>query len=123
MTGELSFPSHLFLVHSRIWVAKHRRSETPSISVSKLIIDPKKDILTPKTRRQDLIKKDSLWHGSYEATGSESTFLANRVSWFFDLAGPSISLDTACSSSLMALHLACQSLRSRESSMVRRFNT
>ena len=41
--------------------------------------------------------------------------LANRISHFYDLHGPSLALDTACSSSLYALHLACQSLRGDES--------
>ncbi|KAI3400337.1 hypothetical protein diail_3354 [Diaporthe ilicicola] len=50
----------------------------------------------------------------YEATGNGSTLISNRVSWYFDFRGPSLSLDTACSSSLVALHLACQSLRTRE---------
>ncbi|KAK2025345.1 ketoacyl-synt-domain-containing protein [Colletotrichum zoysiae] len=45
------------------------------------------------------------------ASGISRAMLANRVSWFFNLHGPSITLDTACSSSLYALHLACQSLR------------
>ncbi|KAI0009602.1 hypothetical protein F4779DRAFT_581698 [Xylariaceae sp. FL0662B] len=52
----------------------------------------------------------------YEANGSMGTaMIANRVSWYFDIKGPSISLDTACSSSLVALHLACQSIRTGES--------
>ncbi|WP_319303171.1 SDR family NAD(P)-dependent oxidoreductase, partial [Streptomyces scabiei] len=40
--------------------------------------------------------------------------VANRVSYFFDFQGPSISVDSACSSSLTAVHLACESLRRGE---------
>ncbi len=36
--------------------------------------------------------------------------IANRVSYFFDFQGPSITLDTMCSSSLTAIHMACQGL-------------
>ena len=42
---------------------------------------------------------------------------ANRVSYFFDLKGPSVTVDTACSGGLVALHLACQSLRMGDASM------
>ncbi|HKA02626.1 MAG TPA: beta-ketoacyl synthase N-terminal-like domain-containing protein, partial [Candidatus Solibacter sp.] len=51
---------------------------------------------------------------AYSLTGSLQSFLANRLSYFLDLRGPSLVLDTACSSSLMAIHIACQSLRQRE---------
>jgi acyl transferase domain-containing protein len=54
----------------------------------------------------------------YQPTGVTNALLSNRVSWFFDLKGPSMTIDTACSSSLVALHLAVQSLRARETNMV-----
>ncbi|WP_244125342.1 beta-ketoacyl synthase N-terminal-like domain-containing protein, partial [Burkholderia gladioli] len=46
-----------------------------------------------------------------QALGGSSASIANRVSYAFNLNGPSIAMDTMCSSSLTALHLACQSLR------------
>lgn len=54
----------------------------------------------------------------YAATGCSTNMLANRISWFFNFLGPSVNLDSACSSSLMALDIACQGLRSKDSSMV-----
>src|SRR5271163_44071 len=46
------------------------------------------------------------------ATGNSLAILGNRISYIFDLHGPSVTLDTACSSSLVALHQAVQALRS-----------
>lgn len=66
---------------------------------------------------KEMIYRDPDNAPSYAATGASKTSLANRISWLFDLRGPSFTLDTACSSSLVALHLACQSLRTGESSM------
>jgi acyl transferase domain-containing protein/acyl carrier protein len=47
-------------------------------------------------------------------TGSTLCSLANRLSYIFDLRGPSFTVDTACSSALVALHLACEAIRSGE---------
>ncbi|MEM9282406.1 MAG: type I polyketide synthase [Verrucomicrobiota bacterium] len=48
--------------------------------------------------------------GQYTGTGSVLSLASNRISYVFDLRGPSFSVDTACSSSLIALHEACSSL-------------
>lgn len=47
----------------------------------------------------------------YHAVGVSASIMANRISHFFDLRGPSVTVDTACSSTLVALHQACQSIR------------
>ena len=52
---------------------------------------------------------------AYIPTGNAANFAAGRLSYFLGARGPALVVDTACSSSLTAIHLACQSLRSRES--------
>jgi len=52
---------------------------------------------------------------AYTATGAYGGIVANRVSYLYDLRGPSFTVDSICSSSLLALHLACRSLSSGES--------
>lgn len=64
---------------------------------------------------KELVISDTDAIPPYATTGLNKTSLANRISWTFDLRGPSFALDTACSSSLVAFHLACQSLRAGES--------
>ncbi|MFD7928410.1 beta-ketoacyl synthase N-terminal-like domain-containing protein [Streptomyces sp. NPDC059742] len=46
--------------------------------------------------------------------GNHNAILANRVSYFLDLHGPSMTIDTLCSSSLVALHTAVRSIRNGE---------
>lgn len=48
----------------------------------------------------------------YENTGCSHSMFANRVSFCFDLRGPSMTVDTACSSSLVAVHQAMQDIAS-----------
>ncbi|KAF1731582.1 Compactin diketide synthase mokB [Beauveria bassiana] len=48
----------------------------------------------------------------FEATSGHSSIQAGRISYYFNLNGPSFSVDTACSSSLHAMHAAVQSIRS-----------
>lgn len=57
-------------------------------------------------------------------TGNAVSIAANRISYLFDLHGPSLTLDTACSSSLIATHLACLHLQTGqcEAAMVNSIN-
>ncbi|WAC89959.1 type I polyketide synthase [Mycobacterium sp. Aquia_213] len=52
---------------------------------------------------------------AYLLTGNSANFAAGRTAYLLGARGPAIVLDTACSSSLVTIHLACQSLRWRES--------
>lgn len=54
---------------------------------------------------------------AYSITGSTFSIAAGRISYFMGLQGPAFIVDTACSSTLVALHCACQSLRSGESDL------
>jgi thioesterase domain-containing protein/3-oxoacyl-(acyl-carrier-protein) synthase/acyl carrier protein len=58
----------------------------------------------------DIVKEAATAISSY---GS----IANRVSHFFNLFGPSVAIDTMCSSAAMAIHLACESLHKKECEM------
>ena len=52
---------------------------------------------------------------AYQGSGNANSIAANRLSYFLNFQGPSLSVDTACSSSLVSTHLACQSLKNKES--------
>ncbi|XP_030317388.1 fatty acid synthase [Calypte anna] len=47
----------------------------------------------------------------YSMTGCQRGMFANRISYFYDLTGPSLTIDTACSSSLIALENAYKAIR------------
>jgi acyl transferase domain-containing protein/NAD(P)-dependent dehydrogenase (short-subunit alcohol dehydrogenase family)/acyl carrier protein len=62
-----------------------------------------------------ILSRDIRLFQVYSGTGTANSIIANRISYFLDLHGPSITLDTACSGSLVAVDLACKSLRAGES--------
>ncbi|KAF6803240.1 beta-ketoacyl synthase domain-containing protein, partial [Colletotrichum musicola] len=64
---------------------------------------------------RDLVNFDLDGLPTYAATGTAASILSNRVSYFFDWHGPSMTIDTACSSSLVAVHHAVQQLRTGSS--------
>ena len=64
-------------------------------------------MLSGKIRPEDL--------DPYIPWGNVANFAAGRLAYFLGVRGPALVVDTACSSSLVAVHLACESLRRRES--------
>ena len=65
----------------------------------------------------NLLTRDISNIQAYTGPGTANSIVANRLSYFLDLRGPSMAVDTACSGSLVALHLACHSLRNQEATM------
>lgn len=67
---------------------------------------------------EQITHQDPNYLPKYAATGTANSLLANRLSYFYNTSGPSMTVDTACSGSLVAVHLAAQGLRTHETSMV-----
>ncbi|KAI1015613.1 hypothetical protein LB503_009786 [Fusarium chuoi] len=66
---------------------------------------------------EQICLRDPDWQPQYAATGNGIAIMANRISHFFNLHGPSMTIDTGCSGSLVSVHLASQSLRAKETSL------
>lgn len=62
--------------------------------------------------------RDMDYQPRYAATGTGTAIMSNRISYFYDLRGASMTVDTGCSGSLVAVHLACQDLKAGSSSIV-----
>ena len=63
---------------------------------------------------QTMLSRDPEYPPPYSVTGSSLSIMSNRVSYCFNLKGPSMTLDTACSSSMTTLHLACSAIHNRD---------
>src|SRR5277367_2065404 len=99
MTLELTWEA---LEHARI-PASSLRGEAVGVFVGTSVMD-----------YSYLAMSDPTVAHPYAITGTASSIVANRVSYFFDFHGPSVAVDTACSSSLVATHQAVQALRNGE---------
>lgn len=66
--------------------------------------------------RDAIVRDFEHWPRLY-LMGVSDEMVSNRLSHFFDLRGPSMTVETACSSSLVAIHQACESLRSGQAEM------
>jgi polyketide synthase 13 len=99
MTLELTWEA---LEHARI-PASSLRGESVGVFVGTSVMD-----------YSYLAMSDPTIAHPYAITGTASSIVANRVSYFFDFHGPSVAVDTACSSSLVATHQAVQALRGGE---------
>ncbi|KAF4994613.1 hypothetical protein FDECE_13060, partial [Fusarium decemcellulare] len=63
---------------------------------------------------QEMLLRDIDYPPIYQASGVGAAIASNRVSYCFNLTGPSMTLDTGCSASMVALHQAVHSLRAGE---------
>lgn len=63
----------------------------------------------------DMTKRDLETLPASFQTGNGIAMFSNRISHFFDFQGASMTIDVGCSTGMVAVHQACQSLRSGES--------
>ncbi|KAH8662215.1 hypothetical protein BX600DRAFT_414262 [Xylariales sp. PMI_506] len=66
---------------------------------------------------EQIVLRDPDNSPTYGATGNGIAIMSNRISYFLDINGPSMTIDTGCSASLVCVHNACQSLRDGEIDM------
>ncbi|KAK9424108.1 hypothetical protein SUNI508_03596 [Seiridium unicorne] len=87
-------------------------------------VDPQQRLLLEVTVEaldsdyEQIVLRDYDDQPQYGATGNGTAILSNRLSYFLDICGPSMTIDTGCSASLASIHQAHQSLLTHESDMV-----
>ncbi|WGF87503.1 SDR family NAD(P)-dependent oxidoreductase [Marinivivus vitaminiproducens] len=91
--------------------------EDAGVRMSDLVGKPVGVFFGPQVNEYGAIVPDRDVARAQIALGNIATMLPNRVSYLFDLRGPSEAVDTACSSSLVAVHRAIQALRAGECDM------
>ncbi|KUM93546.1 hypothetical protein AQI88_26050 [Streptomyces cellostaticus] len=65
----------------------------------------------PGDYRSLVAQRSDIVYGTHSFLGNAPSTLSGRISYFYDINGPSITLDSACSSSLAALHEAVLNVR------------
>ncbi|KAJ0022788.1 hypothetical protein NQD34_014922 [Periophthalmus magnuspinnatus] len=106
-------PQQKLLLH-----CTYRALEDAGISMESISGSRTGVIIGLMNRDYETLKSDnSSTINHYNATGTAMSIAANRISFTFNLTGPSFAIDSACSSSLVALHLACQSLKQGDCEM------
>jgi len=108
----------LFLEHA--WIALEDAGYTRNLLRSEHLLNPAQVGVYAGVMYGDyqLFFNDAgIIGGNPSAVGSIYASIANRVSYFLNVHGPSMAVDTMCSSSLTSLHLACQDLRSGNTDM------
>uniref|UniRef100_A0AAV2LAA3 ATP-dependent zinc metalloprotease YME1L1 n=1 Tax=Knipowitschia caucasica TaxID=637954 RepID=A0AAV2LAA3_KNICA len=106
-------PQQKLLLH-----CTYRALEDAGMSMERLSGSRTAVIIGLMNRDYETLKSDiSSTINHYNATGTAMSITANRISFIFNLTGPSFAIDSACSSSLVALHLACQSLKQGDCEM------
>lgn len=81
--------------------------------ISKSLSSSKVGVFVGSTTNTFSSYAENSWtSGSFEAAQATPWSISNRISWFYNFHGPSMTIDTACSSGAAAFHTACQSIKS-----------
>lgn len=103
--NRLKIQKQVFIVQCQVTIMKKCRAETQNSPQSTF-----EHRISSGFRYQLLMK----YCNSHRYTGTGAAFVANRISYHFNLNGPSFTLDTGCSGSLVAIHEACKAIQSGE---------